>query len=632
MRAVRLSLLVVCASLAACSDDPGPAPVVDAGPAKPVALARLTLAQGKVELARDGKPARGADIEDLFDQDLVITGEGARAIIKFKGGGEVELAESSRFRITKSAANVEVDLKTGIISLIEGDGVAVVTPYGRTRLKAGDVRVRLGKEQDSLTLDLLVGEITQLDEDGGAVQVKAGQKLKFQVGAISVIEEGEDPGAAATPLPLTWLPVAGTAELKPKGEKRFKPAKEKVELTEGTMFKLANNARARLETPGLSAQLGGGSNGTVDGAGQRGKRRQLQVSLGGGLMDLQFVGDGQTELVIPSGGAVAKVRGNARAQVRLVATAKGVRIVVVTGEVEIASGDGEAQKVKAGEVALVDKSKVEVSAVKKPHLLLPTGKRVRVYGLGGQEVALDLPDEPVEVEVASDADFKQLLLTGKAQGFVSIVDPPGVVFWRALDGQGAELKSGKASFLKDKKETKGPGTSPIVPEQDAQIVFLYQGELPAITFTWPPTDGSTGYQLNIYGAGGKLLHTEQVQDTRATVPAGKLKDGVYSWHALPMKGSTRGKSRLGDNMATLKVAFDNSFTGLAISGPSPGERASSSTRARGVAPLGSKLFINGAPVSLDDKGRYDFAVGKSSPLIYRLISSEGEDFYVRTTR
>jgi ferric-dicitrate binding protein FerR (iron transport regulator) len=631
MRAVRLSPLILCALLAACSDDPGPTSVADAGAPKPQALARLTLAQGKVELLRDGKPARAADIEDLFDQDLIITGEGARAIIKFKGGGEVELAQSSRFRITRSAANVDVDLQTGIISLIEGDGVSVVTPWGRTRLKPGDVRVRLGKEQDGLTLDLLVGEITQLDEDGGAVQVKPGQKLKFQVGAISVIEEGEDPNAAVTRLPVMWLPVAGAAELKPKGEKRFKPAKAKVELAEGTMFKLANNARARLEAPGLNAQLGGGSNGTVESAGQQGKKRQLQVSLGSGLLDLQFVGDGQTELVIPAGGAVAKVRGSGRAQVRLVATAKGVRIVVMTGEVEVASGDGAAQRVKAGEAALVDKAKVEVSAVKKPHLLLPMGKRVRVYGLGSQEVALDLPDEPVEVEVASDADFKELLLTGKAQGFVTLVDPPSVIHWRARAAAGAEPKTGKATFLKDRKETKGTSSSDIVPEKSGQIVFLYQGELPAITFTWDPTEGATGYHLLVY-SGGKALVDRKVDETKATVAAGIIKDGEYSWHALPMKGSATGKGKLGAEMANLKVAFDNSFTGLAITGPQPGEKASGSTRARGVAPLGTKLYINGAPVSLDDKGRYDVSVGKSSPLIYRLVSGDGEDFYVRTTR
>ena len=119
MKAVRLGLLLCCALVAACSEEPvKPPPTFPA--AAPNALARLKLAQGKVELARDGKPARAADIEDLFDQDLLITGLGGRAIIRFKSGGELELSENSRFRLTQNATNL--DLSTGNIILLEGDG------------------------------------------------------------------------------------------------------------------------------------------------------------------------------------------------------------------------------------------------------------------------------------------------------------------------------------------------------------------------------------------------------------------------------------------------------------------------------------------------------------------------------
>jgi hypothetical protein len=632
MTAARCWLLLSLACLAACSEGTGPLPP-DAGPARPRPLARLTLAQGSVELARDGKPARAADIEDLYDQDLIITGSGARAILKFKGGGELELAESSRFRLTASAANVDVDLQTGIISLIDGDGVAMVTPYGRTTLR-DETRARLGKDGDGLTLDLLVGEITQLDEDGGTVRVKAGQKLKFQVGAISLMEEGEDPSAKAEPLPVAWLPLEGAAELKAKGDKRFKPAKARVELEAGTAFKVTGSARARLEAPGVSADVAGGTTGTVEGASKKGKRRQVEVSLGGGLLELQFVGDGESELLIPVGGAVARVRGNQRSRVRVVATAKGARIVVVTGEVEVASGDGAPTRVRAGEAAMVDQAKVEVSAVKKPLLLLPTGKRVKVYSVGSQEVGLDLPDELVDVEVASDPGFKELLLAGKAQGFVSLVDPPAQVHWRALDDKGAPLKQGSAKFEREKKEAKGQGKTDRVEESEKSTLY-FQGEVPSLTFTWPAAAGAAKYRLRVY-RGSKAVVDKTLTETTYLLEAGQLKEGTYSWIAMPQSPNgvdLADLRKLKTELSILEIAFDNSFVGLAISGPANNERTSRSTRARGVAPLGSKLFINGAPVSLDDKGRYDFPVGKSSPLIFRSVARDGsEEYWVRVTR
>lgn len=634
MRAARLPLLLWGAWAAACSEGPLP-PVPDAGPPPRVALARLTLAQGSVELGRDGKPARPAEIEDLYDQDLVITGAGARAILKFKGGGELELAQSSRFRVTASAANVDVDLQTGIISLIDGEGVALVTPYGRTTL-GGDARARLDKEGDGLTLDLLVGEITQLEEDGGAVRVKAGQKLRFQVGAISVIDDSGE-AAPAQPLPVAWVPVEGSTELKKKGEKRFTRVKDKVELTEGTAFKVAGNGKARLEAPGLSAQVGGGTSGAVERAGQKGKRRQVEVSLGGGLLELQFAGDGETELFIPAGGAVARVKGRQRSQVRVVATGKGVKVIVLTGEVEIASGEGEAKTVKAGEAAVVDKAQVEVGALKKPPLLLPMGKRVRVFGVGRQEVGLDLPDEAADVEVASDGAFQQTLLAGRAQGFVTLVDPPPAVFWRTLDAQGQPAKTGKATFLSERREGKSETASFPVNEWNEKTDVNFQtDELPALKLEWRKAEGAAGYKVSVYPWGATAPAFEaKVKETSLLVESGRLKEGRYSWLAMPLDangGDKPGLRELKKN-PQLTISFDNSAAGLAIRSPAKSERATSATRARGVAPLGSKLYLNGAAVSLDEKGRYDVRVGKTSPLIFRSVAPDGsEDYWVRTTR
>lgn len=615
--------------LAGCSEPPPPPPVDPPRPAQRP-LARLTLAQGQVELERAGQPKRQADIEDLFDQDLVATGADARAILKFKGGGEVELAQNSRFRLSASEASLEVDLKLGVISLVEeAGGVALVTPYGRTRL-SGETRVKLGREEQGLSLELLVGEITQDEEDGGAVRARAGQKLLFGVGAVTLVEE---PGAEALgepgPLAVEWQALHGAPELKPKGASRFRPAKGKVALAAGTAFKVPGSARARLSAPGLTAEVAPGSQGSLEGAGVLGQRRELDVTLSGGLLDLQFQGDGPAGLSLPSGGTVARVRGSSRARVRVAATPLGARVSVIAGEVDVSSGDGAPTRLRAGQVGLVQASGVELGAVKRPLLTLPAGKRVKVHSVGGLEVGLDLPDEEHEAQVATDPAFKDVILSGRARGFISLYDPPPALYWRALGADGKPVLEGRATFLRELAEAKGDAATFVVRATKANVYF--QGELPALTFTWDKVPGAARYRLSVVNdADLKTVAEETVVGEKHEV---KLGEGAYQWSVTPLNASG-GELSKDVKMAPLKIAFDNSMEGgLAIAGPRPNEKAGAGTRARGVAPLRSKLYVNGAPVPLDDKGRYDLAVGKTSPLVFRLVAADGsEAYWVRVTR
>jgi hypothetical protein len=632
---VRSALWVLLALVSACSSE-GPK-VVDAGvaPPKPKALARLTLAQGQVEIARDGKPARSAEIEDLYDQDLIITGEGARAVLKFKSGGELELAQNSRFRLTASAANVDVDLKTGIISLLEGEGATLITPYGRTRLGAG-AGAKLAKEGDGLSLELMVGQIETLDEDGGTLTVKAGQKLKFQVGAVEVLDEAEQPTGELTLLPIALYSLAGTPEVKAKGEKKFKPVKDKLELTIGAAFKTGGNAKAKLEGAGMTAQIAPGALGTLERAGKRGKRREVEVTLNG-VMDLQFAGDAPTELALPGG---ARIRGDVPARARVTATPNGTRIALATGEMEVFGADGTSQKIHSGEVATIEKGKVSVAAAKKPALMIPmTSKRVRATVGGGQEVGLDLPEELVETQVASDSEFKQLIISGKAKGYVAIADPPTHVYWRTLGADGKpDEKVGHAEFKRERSEGKSERTDDTVVETEFNANVVFQGEVvPALTFTWEPTPNAATYSLKIYPKGSTTPAFEgTTKELKLMVDSGKLKEGKYSWSAAPISATGADLSstrKQGGKMAQLEISFDNSVTGLTILEPGPKAKANGSTHARGVAPIGSRLTINGNAVSLDEKGRFDHPVGKTSPLVFRCVGKDGsEDYVVRTTR
>jgi hypothetical protein len=50
----------------------------------------------------------------------------------------------------------------------------------------------------------------------------------------------------------------------------------------------------------------------------------------------------------------------------------------------------------------------------------------------------------------------------------------------------------------------------------------------------------------------------------------------------------------------------------------------------GVAPLGSRLFVNGRPAPLDAKGRFHMKVEAAPALVFRLVGRGGaESFWLR---
>jgi hypothetical protein len=55
--------------------------------------------------------------------------------------------------------------------------------------------------------------------------------------------------------------------------------------------------------------------------------------------------------------------------------------------------------------------------------------------------------------------------------------------------------------------------------------------------------------------------------------------------------------------------------------------------ALGVAPLGSKLYINGKPAHLDGKGRFQEKVSRAPAVVFRLVGKNGsESYWIRKLR
>jgi hypothetical protein len=115
-----------------------------------------------------------------------------------------------------------------------------------------------------------------------------------------------------------------------------------------------------------------------------------------------------------------------------------------------------------------------------------------------------------------------------------------------------------------------------------------------------------------------------VTENRVVVESGVLKEGEYKWSATPLD---KNGVESGGRMNKMEIVFDNSVTRLVLTSPRDGEGASTAT---GVAPLGSKVTLNGKPLALDDAGRFTTPIGGASVLVFRLVTRDGgEAFWVR---
>ncbi len=598
------------------SEDPGPIVVA---PPPPQAVARLVSREGTVTLTRAGQTSP-AEPGPLQENDVIETGPASKALLRAPGGREIELGENTRFKVGKNLEDVEVT--EGTISFLasdEADGgvVQVTTKFGKTTVAPG-TRATLALGDDGLSVDVSVGAITQLGDDGGTRNVGAGQKLEFGVGAIEVV----DPGTAPKELELQ-LVSEGRVLVKKKGDAKFTPAKKGAQvLPAGSALQVAQGGKAKLVLEGLTLKVPGGVNASVEGTVAGDDGNEATVALTG---PAQLALDGKAKAGLRLSGKVPfKVRDRGEAA----ATVNKSRVEVQLGEVEVES-NGKKAVVKAGEVANVTGSGIEVAQRPRPLITLPIAKKVRVYakrGLG--EIALELPEQPSRVQVANDAQFTDVVVAGPAKDQVVVPAPgSGELHWRALDDKGEPTAIGRARFLPDVGSTKEEASrGDVVAETGLKAMVYFQSAVPTLTFTFPVVEGAKGYRLRVYRS--KDLSTpivdKKTTETKATVDPGVLSEGSYRWSATALDDA--GNEKVGGRMNQMDIIFDNSLTSLQLASPRDGDRADGA-KASGVAPLGSKLFVNGKPVATDGSGRFNAPLPKSELVVFRLVTQDGSESY-----
>jgi hypothetical protein len=573
--------------------------------------------------------------------ETLATGPDGHAVIRLPGGRQLELSPNARLRLREGAGGtMVVEVENGrVVSRTPAEaGVTldILTPFGITRVPSGRGEAVIAVGSGGTRIDVALGAVIFLDRDGKAVTAREHESLEVTMGRVQLLR----PGESSTPENPAAVDVMLSAEQGPllvrgPGEARFTPRRA-LPAAAGTSFKVAAAGRARIVATGLRARLGPGVTGVIGEATHDEKGLHAEVTLATG--ESIFIFDGTpAELVLPGPRGPLVVRVSAPTTLTVVAGPRGPRLGVLNGAAELVMGKAH-QRLDAGLLAQVNGERLAVAPRPRADVILPATRGLRVYADALSEVTLSWPATLTRgtVEVATDPEFKDLVLSGKASGSSVTVPAParGELYWRVTTDQ--RTVEGQARFAPDRRHSVLDLERPhnLVTEAGPVTTVYFQSTLPALTFTFNARPGALRYRLRVYRDEDleRPMVDRMVTGTRSAVDAALFAEGRYVWNALPV--DRNGRELGGGRMNKLELVYDNVLTTLAIGTPKPGQPVSGpEVDAAGVAPLGTKLYINGKPAPLDDKGRFALRVGRTPAVVFRLIGPDGaERYWIRKLR
>lgn len=604
---IRALLLAAAVLLTGCPEEKPIPPVVP--PPVKAAVAQLSGLKGLVKLSRDGVPL-AAMPGPVYQGDLLETGADGHALLSDKGR-EVELLESSRFRVGASLADLALSL--GELVFEELDGGDFNTAVGAARAGAGS-RVKLQARDGGTTFEVGLGTLELFDiVDGGASTVKAGERYVVGLGVLTL---DDDP--LPTPQPVTTktrvkLTPRGTVTLKPRSGPSVKLAPEGRELDESGTFTVDKAGQLRAELDGAAVEFDGSSRGSIDPSGTD-PRLGVTLASGGARIFLRA-----GESVLLGGKKPLTVRAKIASTLVITATKEGPKVEVLGGETEVTLAGSLPRKLSTAEVATPKGKGLDTGRRATPTLILPAGRNTKVYWGRPGDVALLFPPGEGVMEVSADPQFQTLLVS--AEGSAQLVVPAplkGALYWRRK----GDPESSGARFERDENASAVSAKSDTVAETGLKSTVYFQSAVPTLTFTFPLKEGAASWRFRVYSVADLKtpLVDRRVNENRTVVDSGALREGSYVWSAVAMDKA--GLEAPGGRMNKMDIVFDNSVTRLVLTSPRDGERASTAV---GVAPLGSKLSLNGKSVPLDAAGRFSVALSGAPVLVFKLVSKEGAE-------
>jgi hypothetical protein len=557
----------------------------------------------------------------------------------------VSLGENARFVLDEQEGGLVLALAQGVLlsRISEGaDGgsrliLTVLTPYGLTRLGGGAQDVEVAVAGSGGRVDVKLGEIELVGKDGKALAVHSGERIEAAAGKLELISR--TPGEVSTLEPIVVTVRGAGVEVKPKGAARWRKVPARGEPIEAGATVRTGRATGHLLLGGAhsSLELGPSTEVLVAQTGKAGYREESKIELRRGKLVQIARAGAETSIELPEMTVVGDVRGD---RYELQRTGKDLELRAVAGDLKV-KREGKEQPLPAGTQVSVKKDALAQSVLEPATLRLTARNGQRVFHPGISEVTLSWSGADTadyNVEVAEDAKFEQLLVEGPVHSSSVTVPAPrkGALFWRVKGASGDESR-GSAQFAPEPLSNDLQRARNEVPDGAEKTTIFFQDKPPAVTFLFSPVENAAKYKIAVFRV--TELHTPVVEretsETHLRLDEGALAEGSYVWSMTPFSASgetlpTRGR------MNKLEMVYDNAVPLLVVLSPRNGEAGKGKLEARGIAPLGSRVYINGKPAPLDEKGRFNttaFPQGSPPVIIFRLSRpGEPDSVTVRSLR
>ncbi len=621
--------------------------MVDAGAPSVAAkksVGQLESPQGAVTLERDGKPPRAAAAEPLFPGDVIETGEDGSAVLRFSGDRVVELGAEGRFELGLDGSGLMLNVARGfVLTRVKASGngkpaaekegevlLTISTPFGLTRV--GNAELSMKVDESSADVDVKVGEIELVSRSGQVSKLGAGKK-----GMLG--EARELPEIALTVV----VAATGKGEIKTKNAKSFVAInpKKPPALKAGDVVRV-KDGRLSLAPEGSDARLAL-LKGAEVGIGESRKgpgKETTSLDVKKGEVEVSAPEGQSTRVAVVGGVTLVSDLGG---QYSLRRTGSGFDIDALAGDLTIEREGQPALNVPGGQSASVPlKGDAAVRSATKEGVVLPSRQGLKVFHQSLKQVSVTWDDDGKDggdyrVQLATDPSFTNVVRDGVVHdNFFTVPMPPkGVWYWRVTQGDQEKAK-GSATFAPEPRTQDLSRLKNIVPEgaETTTIFFQDKDKPPVVNFTWAKADGASKYAVKVYREGqlSSPVAERTVTETQVALPENTLLEGKYLWSVTPL--DAKGAELKGGRMNKLHMVFDNAVAALLIKTPRNGDAGGKSVNAVGIAPVGSKLFINGKSVALDEQARFDTSVAPAAGgrIVFRLLHAGAESYTVRTVR
>lgn len=649
----RWAVVALVAASACDENKPVPPPafvgVNNTPPEDPTSVVRLSNLSGGVQIERNGKQFQALE-GTLKSGDIVETQPNGRTVLNLADGREVEISGGTRLSVTEKDGKLQFEVLRGsVISRVPQEAVdsgsavalAVLTPEGITRISGlSEVAITVNGADGKTEVDVRLGSVEFLDKSGTSSDLNEGDKLLVDAGKVEILTRGgTNEGEAQDAIQLVArkdFPSA-RASVRKAGSRAWSPMKgQEVELSVGDAIRMdRGGSTLALGSTGSKVAAASGSEVTYLGGGTLNGIQKTEFDIKKGSVALALTGL-QTERVSVPGLTVSNTQGG---NFSMRKTRTGYDVEAVAGDLELTRPDGTVEKLAAGQRAQVSgAAAAQMAPIPRAVFSLPSRRGQRVFHTGIDDVALSWDGEENKdyvVEVSEDESFATKVVAGVVHKPELNVPTPskGNLHWRvkAKDG-GTEVATGSAIFAPDKRTRDLALSRNEVPEDAEKTTIYFQDKPPALTFQFKPEDGASKYQLRVYRADSltKPVVDRVSNEAKSVLEAGALDEGAYVWSATPL--SSAGKPLRSSRMTPLELTYDNAVPTLVVLSPDDGARvAGRSIEAAGIAPMGSRIFVNGQAAPLDDKHRFRVNVaplsGQPSLVVFKMAQPGGPDVF-----